>query len=71
MEQVNLTKEQFDLIKEKQLKELGELEREALALIGWIKEFEHLLNESSNPNDIIQWSIENDIEKEFKHIELH
>lgn len=61
----------FEDLKKEQLEMLDELELEATALCGWVAEFKAMLTSDASPEDIMLWSLENDIEREFQHIKLH
>ena len=68
--EIKITKEQFEVLKKNQLRDLDELELEATALLNWVAEFKQVLQNAEEPAEVILWGMENDIEKEFKHIEL-
>jgi predicted membrane chloride channel (bestrophin family) len=62
--------EMFESIRRSQLQQLDELEEEVEALTKWISEFKKLLNETNSMEEVVVWSMQNDIESTLKHIKL-
>lgn len=49
---------------------LKELSVDITKLSNWKGEFEEILKSNANEIDIAMWSVQNDIEKDLKHISL-
>lgn len=65
-----LTSSELERMKKEQLGMLKELSVDIDKLSNWRDEFEDILKSNANEVDIAMWSVQNDIEKELKHISL-
>lgn len=65
-----LTSSELEKMKKEQLEMLKELSVDINKLSNWKGEFEEILKSNANEIDIAMWSVQNNIEKELKHISL-
>ena len=65
-----LTSSELEKMKKEQLEMLKELSVDITKLSNWKGEFEEILKSNANEIDIAMWSVQNDIEKDLKHISL-
>ena len=65
-----LTSSELEKMKKEQLEMLEELSVDINKLSNWKDEFECILKSDAVEISIAMWSVQNDIEKELKHISL-
>ena len=65
-----LTSSELEKMKKEQLEMLEELSVDINKLSNWKDEFECILKSDADEISIAMWSVQNDIEKELKHISL-